>query len=70
MHCTRAHFVLQKVGPDVLPLINLLFAGRFDLIIGHITQMARGLLVLNAAQGRNLDQIFVHKLPKIRETED
>jgi hypothetical protein len=29
-----------------------------------------GMLVPNAAQGRDLDQIFKHKLPKIRETED
>ena len=29
-----------------------------------------GLLVPNAAQGRDLDKIFEHKLPKIRETED
>jgi hypothetical protein len=53
-------------SPDALPLIKLLFAGFSDLIIGHITQM--GLLVPNAAQGRNLDQIFAHRLPKIRET--
>jgi hypothetical protein len=38
------------------------------LIIGSITQM--GLLVPNAAQGLDLDQIFEHKLPKIMETED
>jgi hypothetical protein len=29
-----------------------------------------GLMVPNAAQGHDLDQIFVHKLPKIRKTED
>ena len=49
-------------------MINLLFAGLFDLFIGRITQM--GLLVPNAAHGRDLDQIFEHKLPKIIETED
>jgi hypothetical protein len=53
---------------DVLPLINLLSAGLFDLIIDSIMQM--GLLVPNAAQGRDLNQIFEHNLPKIRVTED
>jgi hypothetical protein len=67
------YFVLQAEVPNASQLINLLFAVLFDLIIGSITQM--GLLVPNAAQGlgsqgRDLDQIFEHKLLKIRETED
>jgi hypothetical protein len=62
------YFVLQAEGQEALQLINLLFARLFNLIISSIMQMGR--LVLNATQGRYLDQIFKHKLPKIRETKD
>jgi hypothetical protein len=48
-------------------LINLLFAGLFDLIIGRMTQM--GLLIPNAGEGSTLRQIFQHQLPKIKEGE-
>ena len=61
------YFVLQNSDADASPLINLLFAGLFDLIVGRITQM--GLLVPSSADGRDLNQIFMHKLPKIKEGE-